>query len=390
MPGGACVPLGRWMKTRLSPGWNRYLWLPMLLGAIAGAMLLAVGGIGVATVACALGLLGAAIFVGKTLARAQVSALGEAHRSAELASGRIADLCTQTFPVWRRQVDTSRGEADDAIAELARSFAAITDKLEKVLQSSSRAGEGAEGGRDSVMDAIAHSGADLDGLVDALRQLQESKAGIVRDIGAQAESLRDNAAEVRGISLQIRILTLNAAIEAARAGSAGAPFAVIVNDMRQLAMRTAETSDKISKETALLNAAVETAFKENTEGTASGTSIARAQEVIRGVVMSFHAMTESLSGDIESMAREREEVRSDISTALVSLQFQDRVSQILSHVSRSMALMSERLADGSLREGDVEAWLAEMSQAYTTDEEFSNLARAPRGVTSASKEITYF
>ena len=214
--------------------------------------------------------------------------------------------------------------------------------------------------------------------------------GAVLRAHALEASLRDNAAEVRGISLQIRILTLNAAIEAARAGSAGAPFAVIVNDMRQLAMRTAETSDKISKETGLLNAAVETAFRENTEGSASGTSIARAQEVIRGVVMSFNAMTESLSDDIESMAREREEVRGDISTALVSLQFQDRVSQILSHVSRSMALMSERLADGSLREDDIEAWLAEMSQAYTTDEEFTNLTRAPRGETSRSKEITYF
>jgi methyl-accepting chemotaxis protein len=378
------------MKAAIASRWNAYLWLPMMSGVVSAVLLLAAGGIGVASVVCAAIVLGVAAYAGRTLARAHAAALNACANAAGRASAKIIDVCAQTFPVWRRQVDTSRGEADNAIAELTRTFAAITEKLENVMKASSLAGSGAEDGRDNVMDAIANSGADLDGLVDALRQLQESKAGIVSQIGVQAESLRDNAAEVRGIAMQIRILTLNAAIEAARAGSAGAPFAVIVSDMRQLAMRTADTSEQISKQTALLNEAVEAAFKENTEGSASGTSIARAQEVIRGVVMSFHAMTESLSGEIDAMARERDEVRGDISNALVSLQFQDRVSQILSHVSRSMALMSDRMADGSLREGDVKAWLDEMSAAYTTNEEFTNLAREPSRERTPSKEITYF
>ena len=371
--------------------WNRYFGLPLMLGALAFLLLVVVARASVASVVCGVVLLATAVWVGRLLARAHAAAVDAATQAAAAPVGNMRDLCAQTLPVWQRQVDTSRGTADAAVAEITRTFAGITEKLEKVLESSHLMDAGMTDGRDGVLGTIARSGADLDGLVDALRQLQDSKDSMVRDIGVQAASLRENAAEVRGIAMQTRILTLNAAIEAARAGEAGAPFAVIVGDMRQLAARTAETSEQISKQTEVLNAAVETAFRESKDKDgADGTSIARAQEVIRGVVASFQSMTDCLAEAIESMEQERGDVRGEISNALMALQFQDRVSQILSHVSHGMGLLTARLSAGTLRESDVKDWLAEMSAAYTTNEEFGNLQAAPGGEISTGKAITYF
>ena len=351
--------------------WNRYFGLPLMLGALAFLLLVVLVRASVASVVCGVVLLATAVWVGRLLARAHAAAVDAATQAAAAPVGNMRDLCAQTLPVWQRQVDTSRGTADAAVAEITRTFAGITEKLEKVLESSNLMDAGMTDGRDGVLGTIARSGADLDGLVDALRQLQDSKDNMVRDIGVQAASLRENAAEAR-------ILTLNAAIEAARAGEAGAPFAVIVGDMRQLAARTAETSEQISKQTEVLNAAVETAFRESKDKDgADGTSIARAQEVIRGVVASFQSMTDCLAEAIESMEQERGDVRGEISNALMALQFQDRVSQILSHVSHGMGLLTARLS-------------AEMSAAYTTNEEFGNLQAAPGGEISTGKAITYF
>ena len=371
--------------------WNRDFWVPLALGILGFVLLVVAAGASMAGIGGGLLLLAASVYAGRVLARAHAAATDAAVQAAAQPTGRIRELCVQTLPVWRRQVDTTRNEADAAVAELARTFAAIAEKLEKVMRSGIRSDDSAPDGRDAVLDAIAHSGADLDGLVDALRSLQDSKTHIVRDVGAQAASLVENAAEVRGIAMQTRILTLNAAIEAARAGEAGAPFAVIVGDMRQLAARTAETSEKISKQTEILNAAVATAFREtDSGGSESATSIARAQEVIQGVVMSFQSMTDSLSSAIELMERERREVRDDISTALVSLQFQDRVSQILSHVAQSMDDLGERIAQENPGDGAVREWFDKMSSHYTTSEEFNNLSREPRGERAAGEKVTFF
>ena len=364
----------------------RYLWLPVALGAVAMLLLLLVAGATLWNVACGLVFLAVTIHVGRVLDRSHTLEVDAAARAAAQPAANLRDLCGGTLPVWRRQVDTSRGEADAAVADLTRAFAGITEKLNKVMQTSS-----ARTGDEIMMDAISRSSADFDGLVGALRLMQQSKDGMVREISAQAASLKDNAAEVRGIAMQTRILTLNAAIEAARAGEAGAPFAVIVGEMRQLAARTADTSEKISKQTEVLNVAVEAALKESVDSSTAGTSIAQAQAVIRDVVTSFQMLTDNLSASVESMARERDEVRDEISNALVSLQFQDRVSQILMHVSHSMEMLTARLAEGSLRDSDVKAWVDEMSQAYTTSEEFDNLHYQPRGKQQqAGNEISYF
>lgn len=367
-----------------------FLWLPVALGLACGALLVVVGGGSVTSIAFAVLAAAAGGYIGRQLARQQAAEIARLTRAAAQQVARIHDLCTHTLPVWRRQLDTSRRAADDEVATLTRIFARITEQLEKVMDSSDFVTAGSDDKREGVLHAIAQSGADLDGLVDALRQLQNSKVGMVRDIGAQAANLKEQASEVRAIAMQTRILTLNAAIEAAHLGAAGAAFAVIVGDMRQLAARTAETSEQMSKQTDNLSNAVESAFQENAEsGSDGGTSIARAQDVIRGVVSSFEAMTNNLNSAIESMEKERGEVRGEISNALVALQFQDRVSQILSHVTRSMEVLNDRFAQHTLSDADIDTWLEELSRAYSTREEFDNL-RDQRPRDQTEEAVTYF
>ncbi len=88
----------------------------------------------------------------------------------------------------------------------------------------------------------------------------------------------------------------------------------------------------------------------------------------------------------------------DIAEVLVSLQFQDRVSQVLTHVADDMGRLGSRLdcAMGELKAGvepealNTSTWMAEMSRAYSTPEQHS-LHRGEGGSNAPdSAGITFF
>lgn len=64
---------------------------------------------------------------------------------------------------------------------------------------------------------------------------------------AKTEEVRNIADTILGISSQTNLLALNASIESARAGDAGRGFAVVADEIRQLAERTKQETEEISK-----------------------------------------------------------------------------------------------------------------------------------------------
>lgn len=87
--------------------------------------------------------------------------------------------------------------------------------------------------------AKAASGKELSGGLTRIGELTQT----------MSKQLDQAFAEIQHINLQTRILSFNAQIEAARAGSMGAAFGVVAGEMSSLAARTTETSSKLDTET---------------------------------------------------------------------------------------------------------------------------------------------
>lgn len=75
--------------------------------------------------------------------------------------------------------------------------------------------------------------------------LTENAAGIVQGLSNMVHSITEILATIRSISNQTRLLALNATIEAASAGEAGKGFAVVASEVKELAKRTAESTEGI-------------------------------------------------------------------------------------------------------------------------------------------------
>ena len=116
-------------------------------------------------------------------------------------------------------------------------------------------------------------------------------------------------------------------------------------------------------------------------------SVATSEASIQRVLDRFHGITQRLSSSSELLRQESLGIRDEISEVLVALQFQDRVSQIVGHVTDDMRRLQARLREEG--EIDCQGWLRQLESSYTTLEQ----QRAHSGDARAHVEqssVTFF
>jgi methyl-accepting chemotaxis protein len=327
----------------------------------------------------------------------------ETIKNANAAATGLEEVCIQAVPIWSKQIETSRVQTEDAIMALSNRFAGIYSKLDAAVKASqSAAGDMSGNKTGGALEVLGLSRSELASVIDSLKASQKSRSEMVaqiKNLTSYTIELRTMATQVAEIASQTNLLALNAAIEAARAGEVGRGFAVVADEVRKLSTLSSETGKNMSNKVDIINGAISAVFEAAEITSVKDTqSVENSEATIQHVMDHFQNVTSRLSDSAEQLQKESSGISNEISDVLVSLQFQDRVSQILSHVRKNMDSLHLHLqqnreavkdSPGNVKEINAQEWLAEMELTYATHEQRQNHGIA-QSATAAKQETTFF
>ncbi len=155
-------------------------------------------------------------------------------------------------------------------------------------------------------------------------------------------------------------------IEAAHAGSAGQGFAVVAHEVRNLSTAARDTGKRITQKVgAVSEALVKIGASSERLSERDQKAVKASEERIQSVLGRFAENAARLEHVAEESRTQSAQIKGEIGEALVQLQFQDRVGQILSQV----VVHDERRGHG---EGGAQEHMQKMMRSYTTDEQRRN------------------
>ena len=305
----------------------------------------------------------------------------------------------EVISVWARQVESVRGDCEQAIVELSGRFSGIVDKLGVAVDASNQSAQSADG-TEGLAGMFARSEASLREVTGSLRAAHGRGNEMLSDVGNLAqfvERLREMSESVASIAHQTNLLALNATIEAAHAGEAGRGFAVVANEVRKLSAISGETGREMGRQVTAINDAIHAAIAAaDSFARQDAASVGVAETAIDRVLDDFRRATGNLSNAAERLRSTGVDIRGEVAEALVLLQFQDRVSQILSHVRDNIRAFPACLArseqawreQGRLTAIDWSQLRDELEHSYATRQEHHN-HESGRHV-DAGDDITFF
>lgn len=255
------------------------------------------------------------------------------HRTAE-AVNHIEDSATKTvadFNETMHSINTQRSGIDQialAITEMTTSIDDIAQQVNGTAQAAHKANQETKLINQEITETsriISNLESDMQGAVRVIERLE-----------VNSQSIGEVLSVIQNIAGQTNLLALNAAIEAARAGEAGRGFAVVADEVRILATRTASSTHEIesiiekiqsaAKEaSSVINLAkqrAETSF-EHVEKSAIGVSN------ITNVIQSIDDMSTRISSTVEEQNCASHEINNSINV------ISDGINNIVSNAEKS-------------------------------------------------------
>lgn len=189
-----------------------------------------------------------------------------------------------------RQMQQDSGDQMEAVTRLNESTNRIVSNIETIIDSANRVKECS----DATSAKVTQGNEEMTGLIANMDE-----------ISANMEQIKQISGMIEGIAAQTNLLSLNASIEAARAGEHGKGFAVVAEEVRDLAVQSANASAQTTQ-----------IIKNTSDTIQKGVEAVRAMEAslleIAENTSRFSEITDNLEQVIVEQKAAAEDVKSDL------------------------------------------------------------------------------
>lgn len=249
------------------------------------------------------------------------SSLQEVAASVQVLSQESDHLTEASTEI--RHISTQSSEAAASVAstveELTVSINLIAERTRHAQALTATSGRRASDGGQTIQAMIEQ--------VRAIAGVVHAAAEQIQQLQQQTGSISSVVNVIREVADQTNLLALNAAIEAARAGEQGRGFAVVADEVRKLAERTAQSTQEIAH---LISGIQQGALG----------AVGVMQDVVKRVESGVADAGTAIDA-VESIRHSVDEAQGTVSEIAYSIQEQNQASNMISGEMERLALISE-------------------------------------------------
>jgi methyl-accepting chemotaxis protein len=287
------------------------------------------------------------------------------------------------------------GDTEDSALAIMKQVRLLHETASKLIAYLNGSGSTAGDLGIQILASVTHL-VDIGAFIEELPAKMDRDLLGVKQVVEEINSLNGMVQAIQLISTQSHILSLNAAIEAARAGSAGAPFQILAGEMRRLASDSKALGTNITKGLARASLVVEGSLAASiADSTKQFARVSDATASIQKVRDNFEDMSQFYKTRFAAATRHNEELATEIAEVLGQVQYQDVVRQAIERIratigQRNASLQNALAAPGS---GTARAQLPEQLELilndYVTNESKHRLSTraASEGATELKVEL---
>jgi methyl-accepting chemotaxis protein len=268
-------------------------------------------------------------------------------RPAHLIPHQTAELLQKCFDLLRGQVLAAEKSSSVAVLEMAERLARANERCNTLQGEVDQVARHAAQLSQDARHQAALQGQAMQTLASHHAHFlasSEAHSRLVHQLLVQVRDLTPLAELIGNIARQTNLLAINAAIEAARAGTAGAGFKVVADEVRHLSSQTATAAQQITRGIQALAQQQSVVDRSSAGHSFDPDDLQIISQALDELAEKPGTVSRSMQEVSDSLELTMAAVREDLVEVLGSMQFQDINRQLLEQVGRALTTLGHEFA----------------------------------------------